>query len=528
MAILTLINSEKIQEYAIVELVNSPVFRFRVETEILNSNFTYEVEDGVFIERNVSGGINHEIIHTYDTPYTGLVKIRVTQGLDKIKLMDIFSGFEYTQNTKPIYRLTPDFLKQFPGLKTFSINSNGTDRVNSHIMNGDWGNVPLHLNRFKMSNMNFPENHSVVFNFESIPQGCSLDDIDITLSGGGSTNGIKLQGSMDIGLNKALSFKKLFINGSETDSNYATLNIENLPTSIEHIDIRGMGGSIRALNNTSLDIFATRSVNLINVYLDGIISKIGGELNNFSDTVKAISIDTDDNIVYGDLNNISTLPSIERLNINGLNTVSGDISDLPSSLKYVTIRGFNTIHGDIIDLNVNENCSMDIQGQNEITGDIQYLPKGSVSIGGNNTLYGNIQNTPNAYQDSVSDISIQGLNTISGQLSGYPRRAINLGGYNTVGGHFSVIRGDVLNVHIEGNNVINGYTPRSWNSVSSIVLGGNNTLTNQDVDNLLIDLSTSTWTGARVISLKTAPRTSASDAAYNTLLSKGVTVTFLT
>lgn len=109
-------------------------------------------------------------------------------------------------------------------------------------------------------------------------------------------------------------------------------------------------------------------------------------------------------------------------------------------------------------------------------------------------------------------VAISGSNTVSGDLSGIP---------------------NATTVSIYGSNTVSDYTagviwPSSMRRVYIAQAAGSG-FSSSEVDSLLIDLAASvtTWTSEKSIYLagNNASRTSASDAAVATLISRGVTVT---
>ena len=168
------------------------------------------------------------------------------------------------------------------------------------------------------------------------------------------------------------------------------------------------------------------------------------------------------------------------INIAGSNTISGDTSDLPTSLEKLYIDGDNTISGNT-------------------TG----LPSGltNLLIRGNNTISGNVNNLPTGLVQTVIE------------------------GYNTMNGDFADIPPNSTNNSILGSNTINTYTyPHSWPAQMQFfqVIGSvSNTPT--VIDNLLIDFTGTTWSGLKVIYLKGSSGATATDAV-NALISSGITI----
>ena len=87
----------------------------------------------------------------------------------------------------------------------------------------------------------------------------------------------------------------------------------------------------------------------------------------------------------------------------------------------------------------------------------------------------------------------------------------------------------MTNFDCSGSNTLSGYTPSTKASNQNrFVLTGLNTMSAEDVDNILIDYAAAggTWTGSKDITIQgnAANRTSDSDAAYTSLATKLTTL----
>jgi len=141
--------------------------------------------------------------------------------------------------------------------------------------------------------------------------------------------------------------------------------------------------------------------------------------------------------------------------------------------------------------------------------DLASLPRGLLSLilFGSNTVAGNLSSLP----EGITYFVCRGANTVTGNLSSLP-----------VG---------VVYFNIEGVNTVADYSERPWSENMRYVYhrpAVGSGLSTAEVDQLLIDLSeVSVWNLEKAIDLRgnNAPRSSASDAAVATLISKGVAVT---
>ncbi len=172
------------------------------------------------------------------------------------------------------------------------------------------------------------------------------------------------------------------------------------------------------------------------------------------------------------------------------------------------------------------------QADANISFDLSSLPTGltSFTCSGSNTVTGNLSSLPTG----LTYFTCRGLNTVTGNLSSLPTGLtyFNCQGSNTVTGNLSSLPAGLTYFLCIGSNTIRDYSGKTWaNNQRRVYLvpvtGGG--LSSAEIDQLLIDLAAAggTWTDVKVVYLggTNAARTSASDAAVATLVSKGVTVT---
>ena len=188
--------------------------------------------------------------------------------------------------------------------------------------------------------------------------------------------------------------------------------------------------------------------------------------------------------------------------------ISFDLANLPSSLTVLYIAGENTVTGSLSDLPSSLVDFYCLGSTNTITGPLSGLPSSLVTFYcfGQNTITGSLSDLPS----SLVTFSCLGQNAITGSLSGLPS--------------------GVIYFNCAGKNTIDTYTTKVWAAnleyirLIPVSPGG---LDSSEIDQLLIDLAATTWTGAKVITLAgtNAARTSASDAAVATLTGLNVTVT---
>lgn len=230
-----------------------------------------------------------------------------------------------------------------------------------------------------------------------------------------------------------------------------------------------------------------------------------GDIANLPDGIQHLTINGQ-NTVSGNL--IDWKDSLIGVTIAGLNTIEGDITHFGSSLKNVTIAGYNQVDGNLSSLK-DGLVSFSVQGHNTVTGDIATLPTSlnSITLDGNNTAFGTLQ----SLHEGIGVFIAYGNNTITGDLSGLP---------------------STLTFFKYENNLPTGLTYSNSIQFTKInqwhLIGNAGGLTNADIDQLLIDFDTNITEfviGKTVVfGLAGLARTSTSDVAYNSLVSKGVNV----
>jgi len=261
------------------------------------------------------------------------------------------------------------------------------------------------------------------------------------------------------------------------------------------------------------------------------------------------------NTISGDVAGLPT--GITNAFITGNNTITGNISGLPRVAIAYSIQGNNTIYGNTSDLPpVLTFCSM--YGNNQISGDTFGLPRSitKLYVYGNNTISGDTYGLPNG----LIDFELTGDNKVGGDVAGLPRTIKNMylfgsgvtineipygdvgdlppniesfyiGSRNVISGDAANIPQSAYNISIEGNNTINTYTyPHQWatTKMTQLKIAGSVTNNALFVDNILIDLTGSTWnnpdTNIKKITLKGISSSTAT-AAVAQLISSGITIT---
>ena len=230
--------------------------------------------------------------------------------------------------------------------------------------------------------------------------------------------------------------------------------------------------------------------------------------------------------------NIANLPASMSYYYNfGSNTTTGDIDLLPSTLRVYQNFGSNSTYGNIANL-PNTLLSFECGGSNTTTGDIGLLPPVMTQYYnyGNNTTYGNIA----SFSSNMTYFICVGSSSISGDLATLkPAMSIfQVSVTNSTYGNLYYLPTNIVQ-YINYNCMTNSFTAsggptKSWNTLSRFqhLPSPGFGLTSSEVDQLLISLSTATWSSTKSLYLDGAngPRTSVSDAAVLGLSAKGVLV----
>jgi hypothetical protein len=225
-----------------------------------------------------------------------------------------------------------------------------------------------------------------------------------------------------------------------------------------------------------------------------------GDINNLPNSISNLTLGLES---YGVINSTGSWPKIVNDSIlnRDINTVSGNIANLPTSLASVKITGDNTLTGDITGF-ANQSwgptSNIQIRGNNSISGSFANLPNiptiwimnGKINNSLYNTAYittGNTITGALTLQSNQNDIIIGGANTISGSLTGttvYTGAAgrmsrLVIGGNNTINGTMSQLRTPNTFI-IAGNNTISGDLSQMNNAATNqtfMIFQKGNTLT---------------------------------------------------
>jgi hypothetical protein len=344
-------------------------------------------------------------------------------------------------------------------------------------------------------------------------------------------------------------------------------DVGNLPDTITSLNVYGVstiGGDISGL-----------PLSLIDCYIYG-ANTIDGDLDDLpvalSPILKNIEI-LGQNEIAGDIDNFTGYSVIQTIRIEGLNTVTGDISSISglTTLIRFNILGKNRILGNLSSLvaltslqtfYVDNDDTYLIPGVvgNEITGNISNIPSSvkTFILGKYNTVDGNLSSVPSGIQTfdvrqvfggggasgitgSLSSITsrlslnlfrLEGKHNVSGNITDLPANLtiFVLGTpYSTISGDLSDLPSSIINFKLEGltgATTLTYTTPRTWATnmrAVDMLLTGSGVPDLVGLDDLIIDLAATTWvpnstSGIYGLRAKGTPSaTPAVTAAINTL-----------
>lgn len=199
---------------------------------------------------------------------------------------------------------------------------------------------------------------------------------------------------------------------------------------------------------------------------------ISGNISNLPSTLKLLTANGP-NTLSGDIASLS--PLLESLHVAGSNTITGDIDSFSDNFTYLSLTGSNTIYGDIGDL-PSAVTYFNVSGNNTLSGDVVGITAnpGVFVLYGNNTITGDIANLPRG----VGNLMIAGSNSLYGNLDDVPPASyqISITGNNVIGGGFSGIGPSCYYVSVWGNNVISDDIANIPSSVRTINITGANTI----------------------------------------------------
>lgn len=170
--------------------------------------------------------------------------------------------------------------------------------------------------------------------------------------------------------------------------------------------------------------------------------------------------------VDGDIDLIpNSIDTFTTFNCN----LTGNLSNLPSTIRDLGVFGANTINGNLSSLTANTTLqSIQVYGTNTISGLLSSLPINltTIYIHGDNTIGGTIGSIPSG----IKNVSIRGDNTITGDISGITSRSsmllLDVYGDNTITGDAGNFPPNIVAVSLDGKRAFPDTSlPTSGNSI---------------------------------------------------------------
>lgn len=250
--------------------------------------------------------------------------------------------------------------------------------------------------------------------------------------------------------------------------------------------------------------------------------------------------------VYGDIADAPT--DLVNLKLTGIAEINGDIADAPRKLESIyTRRGVLTGNLDLAPRTLKifnpSNTSMFTGSTNGLPreleelvirvidfsfdGDVNDLPRKLriLNVFNETKINGDVKNLPETLEEYYIWES-----EVSGNIEDFPATTtfIRARGSSTIKGDLGGSPEGVVTLILTGDNLITSYTTKSW-SERMIEVYVKTDITSSEIDLLLMDLSEVVWISSKTLTIDNMAsgenRTSASDAAFSELQSKGVTVT---
>jgi hypothetical protein len=228
---------------------------------------------------------------------------------------------------------------------------------------------------------------------------------------------------------------------------------------------------------------------------------VSGDIAEFSACTNLLRLTLGGGDYYGDVNNLPN--SITELTMTNVITVTYDFGfemcEIPLFGASPMIRDINTVSGNVANLPTSL-TSLDIRGNNTLTGNItgfsnqnytNFPTYSKIVVGGNNTISGNFSDLPDinsiAIFNGKFNVSTYNMsyittgNTITGNLTLKPYQSnVLIGGANTISGTLSGtsnnVSGRMNSLLIAGNNTISGPLSNLVVPSGRFMITGNNTI----------------------------------------------------
>lgn len=235
-----------------------------------------------------------------------------------------------------------------------------------------------------------------------------------------------------------------------------TGDIADLPSTLTKISL--LGAEANLLSGNIIDL----PTGLTILRIDG-LNTITGNVSTFPgafDSQMVRIVIQGRNTISGNLSEFSTYTTLVEFDLKGFNTLVGSICNFNSIMQRIVILGYSSPSGNISCLTGStaltalslENDETDIYlppgTGTTVTGDIANLPNSliTVTVAGLNTLYGDIMDMPT----STTYWMLRGENTITGDIATIPSTCVNFthAGFSTLYGNIATIHSNFTRFYI--------------------------------------------------------------------------------
>jgi len=416
-----------------LSLISSEENKFDVKLSTSSSSLLVNWGDGT-IEGYTTATDTITISHTYGAAYTGEIRMRSSLGNANIKE---FSNFIVTDNTFNSIAFTTAQLGAFTGLTKF-ICTDSTVGTISNKISGNVDALPAGLQSFICGGSN-----NTFGTMISLPRSLTIYEN----TGLNTTSGdIK-----DLPPNLTLYRNR----GNNTTSG----DIKDLPITLITYANEGANRTFGNIGNLkpTLTSYSNRGINYTSGDIGNLPVGITYFLNEGNGTLR-------DQIApfqttTGNLFGLTNKTSLTYYSNKGKNTTSGDIANLPASLKTFQNWGAGTLSTDVAPFqvtsgNINSLPAIlefyDNQGQNAVTGTLQTMSALGLKV-----------------------FDSRGLNTITGEIHNIPST--------------------LLYFDIRGNSTDLEYATKTWAEGVQHIYIDDADFTIADTSQLVIDLALVTW-----------------------------------
>ena len=272
------------------------------------------------------------------------------------------------------------------------------------------------------------------------------------------------------------------------------------------------------LNGTST-IISTSTDEIVDVMITASTGYVALYSNNW---IGSYQLDaSDSNCIIGDLSDLPALTYL--LNLYGCALVTGSLKDLPPLTDTVSLNRCSLITGDLKDL-PRVTYYLDLYNCRLITGELKDLPKLTYYLNLNNCslVTGDLSELPRL----TNALDLNGCSLITGSLKDLPALTyyLRLNGCLLINGSLADLPAVTYYFDLGGCPLITGaYTQVSGDNVPTTTILTGTGLSATDMDNTLIAYAATTKNGGSFTATN-KNRTSASDAAVETLVNRGWTI----